>query len=512
MREGEMLLAAVNGIILLLLLSGRLHGAAANIAAAAGSGIVLLLHLGFEGPRWEMIPLYAMILLPLSGLRGVCRRRRKRVRLSIGAAALLYAAGAILLPIALPVFVFEPLAGPYRVGTATYVWTDVSRRQVHADEAGKRRKLLVQFWYPAEAKASGPAAPYLQHPHLFAQALGGHEGVPALLFDSMRLVRTRALEHAPLSGAQARYPVIVYSHGNRGWSGQSTFLTEQLASQGYIVVGIEHAGGTNVTVFPDGEVMPFYADAGTTLDNGAFDRLTDDVWVPDAKFVLDRLEELDGRKRTGGGIGEPGEAQAGLRSSSAAADRSAGQGEMAGAAERFGGRLDLERAGIVGYSLGGAAAAQLLLGDDRLRAGIDMDGGLYGSLRAPRGFDRPFMLMSADRTFRAEAMSDEALAQIGASRSEYDDTVGELLERQAQAAAGGNYRLTLPNTDHTSFSDAPLYSPLLSAASGLDARGAHEVIRVYTVAFFDKYLKGEKVEQPALEAGTEGDYKLIQGP
>ncbi|WP_235946363.1 alpha/beta hydrolase family protein [Saccharibacillus alkalitolerans] len=510
----EIVLAALNLAVLVLMLRRKTRTKGWAAAGLAGSAAALLTQVWLEGARWELIPLYAILLLPAAVmLRRIFAREEREVkkprlsrRLLAGTAALLYGTAAILLPVVLPVFAFEPLKGPYRVGTVTYAWTDQTRPQVHAQNPAKRRELLVQFWYPTDEDAAGAAAPYLSDPRVFAEAFAGNEGVPPLLFDSMRLVRTHSRAAAPLSAAKREYPVVIYSHGNRGWSGQSTFLTEQLASEGYIVVGIEHAGGTNTTVFPDGEVMPFYADAGQELDNGAFDRLADDVWVPDVKFVLDRLEEIADR---GGGRGGPESGGSDAQSGSPGSAE-AGSG-ISEAAERFAGRIDTERMGIVGYSMGGAAAVQTLLSDDRLKAGIDMDGGFYGSLRAPNGIGRPFMLISADSTFRPDSMSDEALAQIGASRSEYDETVGELLERQAHAADGGNYVLTLAHTDHTSFSDAPLYSPLLSAASGLDPRGAHAVIRTYTEAFFGKYLKGERVDLSALEAGTENDHTLIKG-
>ncbi|WP_172195405.1 alpha/beta hydrolase family protein [Saccharibacillus qingshengii] len=514
MRSLEILLAVVNLAVLALMLWKKTRSIGWAAVGFSGSAAVLSAQVWLEGARWEMIPLYALTLLLAgmmlrrmwAGKESEAKKRRLGFRLLTGAAALLYGTAAVLLPVVLPVFKFVPLEGPYPVGTVTYAWTDESRPQVHTQEAAKRREILVRFWYPTDGSASAQAAPYIAHPRIFAEAFGRNEGVPSLLFDSMRLVRTHSQPAAPLSAAKHEYPVVIYSHGNRGWSGQSTFLTEQLASQGYIVVGIEHAGGTNATVFPDGEVMPFYADAGQKLDNGAFDRLADEVWVPDVKFVLDQLETIEGRNN-GDAKPETGSADA---KNGSPASLEAGSG-VAEAAERFGGRLDTKRMGIVGYSMGGAAAVQALLSDDRLKAGIDMDGGFYGSLRAPNGIGRPFILIRADRTFRPDSMSDEALAQIGASRPEYDETVGELLERQAHAADGGNYVLTLKNTDHTSFSDAPLYSPLLSAASGLDARRAHEVIRVYTEAFFDKYLRGVEVELSALQAGTEGDHKLIQG-
>ena len=45
--------------------------------------------------------------------------------------------------------------------------------------------------------------------------------------------------------------------------------------------------------------------------------------------------------------------------------------------------------GVFGHSLGGATAAQLMHDDRRVRAGIDLDGTLYGPVTTA-GLDRPF--------------------------------------------------------------------------------------------------------------------------
>ena len=59
------------------------------------------------------------------------------------------------------------------------------------------------------------------------------------------------------------------------------------------------------------------------------------------------------------------------------------------------GRLDLDRIGVVGYSLGGAIAMQLCWLDDRLRAAVNIDGWLFDA--APGGWiEQPFMFISDD--------------------------------------------------------------------------------------------------------------------
>ena len=58
------------------------------------------------------------------------------------------------------------------------------------------------------------------------------------------------------------------------------------------------------------------------------------------------------------------------------------------------GRLDLSRIGMVGHSLGGAVAAEVLRTDSRVDAAVDLDV-LILPVTAARGLDRPFMVINA---------------------------------------------------------------------------------------------------------------------
>ena len=62
---------------------------------------------------------------------------------------------------------------------------------------------------------------------------------------------------------------------------------------------------------------------------------------------------------------------------------------------RFRGRLDLDRIGVVGYSLGGAIAMQLCWRDDRLKAAVNIDGWLFDAA-AGGWIEQPFMFISDD--------------------------------------------------------------------------------------------------------------------
>ncbi|WP_242432691.1 hypothetical protein [Streptomyces sp. Root1310] len=56
------------------------------------------------------------------------------------------------------------------------------------------------------------------------------------------------------------------------------------------------------------------------------------------------------------------------------------------------GTLDLTRVGAFGHSRGGAASAAVMYLDERVRAGIDLDGALDGPV-VEHGLDLPFLLM-----------------------------------------------------------------------------------------------------------------------
>jgi dienelactone hydrolase len=59
------------------------------------------------------------------------------------------------------------------------------------------------------------------------------------------------------------------------------------------------------------------------------------------------------------------------------------------------GRFDRRRLGIYGHSLGGAAAAQAMAEDHRVRAGVNIDGAMLGSV-IESGLDRPFATLLGD--------------------------------------------------------------------------------------------------------------------
>jgi hypothetical protein len=247
--------------------------------------------------------------------------------------------------------------GPYQVGTMTYHWVDESRPEIFTKDPDDRRELLVRVWYPAEVDANATPEPYGPDPDVILSFPTASIAVSAdveftLSAEELVLTPTHSYRDAPVSDGAASYPVLVFSHG---WVARPEFYAaqiEELASQGYIVVGIVHTHVAMLTVFPDGRIVPF--------SNPDWD-LTLEVGAQDQSFVLDQLALLNDAPPT----------------------------------ERFSGRLALDHVGNFGQSWGAAVVLLACLQDSRFVAAIPEDGPFPDAV-AREGLDLPVMFMKRD--------------------------------------------------------------------------------------------------------------------
>ena len=352
----------------------------------------------------------------------------------------------------IPVKPFAEPSGSYSVGTADWLWSDTTRAERYTKDPRDTRKLPIKVWYPADVSRGAPRAPYVPTPAEFG---------PNSPLKALSHVMTNSVLGAPLSSGERTYPVIVYNHG-AGWPRFSaTFITELLASHGYVVVSVEHPGMDQTVLFSDGATFnpdtllgpprDPSADPRTSLarTNDFLNTVAFPIWLDDSRFVLDKLEGLN---------------------------RAEGP---------FRGRLDLDRIGMLGWSFGGAAALEMLRTDPRVKVAVNHDGRLFGgAMTQPIG--RPFMmfhhgindLSGAPEALRAAAQ--ENLATIFG------------LDSAARARAASDwYDVTIARTNHGHFSDLPLFMSLFRDTTLLGARRDHEIIAAYTVAFFDQYLRGQ---------------------
>jgi dienelactone hydrolase len=422
------------------------------------SFLLMASHFFFEGPRWQMGPLYILTLLIIVH-QSIQLYSPLRVSYFVGLAALLCVVSAMVLSTIAPVFQLPLPTGPYRIGTNVRHLVDTSRRDPQADIPEAARELMIQIWYPTDRSAPGRFAPYRE------------KQLTNFRNRRLSLVKTHALLDVPLAQAQARYPVLIFSPSWRGQRTENTFHAEELASHGYIVVGIDHTYSTSATAFPDGRI----ARSKLTVDEDysseeAFALFVETaeqqvvVRTQDARFVLDALERFD------------------------AIDPQ----------QLLTGRLDLNRVGIVGFSFGGTVAAEACQLDRRFRAGVDMDGMLAG-VSLKHGTSVPFLFMMARDPINVESMPANVLP---AARREIEFEWKQYQQMRSSLSKFGGYWIILPGTSHANFSDSPFFSPirLRSLAGSVDPERTARLITRYSLAFFEQQLKG--IEQSLLDSAS----------
>jgi len=133
--------------------------------------------------------------------------------------------------------------GPLSVGVRTLVaehadQLDVLRATEAAPNPRYTRKLTLEVWYPAQLAAG-------QKEHtVYTDVLGSGANDPKRPNTPFQFNGRAARDAKPAPAAAGRYPLVIVSHGYPGSRLQMSYLTENLASKGYVVVAIDHPEST----------------------------------------------------------------------------------------------------------------------------------------------------------------------------------------------------------------------------------------------------------------------------
>lgn len=314
---------------------------------------------------------------------------------------------------------------------------------------------MVQLWYPAADTAGTQRAPYLTELDELRSVIDEEDAA------WYRSVTTNAWLDAPVAATESGHPVLVFSHGLGSRRAHYSILAEGLASQGFLVAAIDHPFGAGAVAFPDGRVVeqhPLWSEiqppAYPIEERFRFTDERAEVWANDARFVLDRL----------------------------GAENQSGP---------FAGRLDLDRAGVLGHSVGGKAAVIACMLDDRFDACLNLDGWPMHSHVELYGLDQPFMYVEDVRD-----VTQEELDSWDSSLAEYARNMRDLRLRKERLLDGMRataYHVSVRGIRHAYFTDLPLLYPASADPDATsDPADALETILGYAVAFFTEHVVGEE--------------------
>lgn len=425
----------------LLLIPGKARIWAARIAWIAAV-CVLILHAWIEGPHWQMGPAYLGVLFLGAAfwLRGNLARRL------LAGVSLLSLAAAIALCYVLPMFKLPAPTGPHPIATTIFSLTDPGRME-DAVHDGSHREIVVQAWYPAR-EAHGKLAPYRRCAETTAAS------------SYQCYIPTHAYENGAVASTGAPFPVLLLDPAMYTRRTAYGFLTEELASLGYVVFAIDHPYNSGPVELANGKVLRPPPTSSALEHPGpggveGFYRWIDpelEKQTDDTLFLLNTLEKWN-------------------------ADPS----------NNFYHRLDLARVGTIGHSMGGSVATEAAVRDSRIRAVFNMSGPLVGRARQD-GVKVPFFFM----TEQVPMPDDAELARMNLDArvgSEIDITY--MKEVVSMLSREGGYFAELPTGNHGIFTDKGLFSQV-ARVSGEDpavTRRMHDVITQYAVAFFQQALQ-----------------------
>jgi len=348
-------------------------------------------------------------------------------------------------------------SGPYQFTLNDSELIDTSRKDPWGKDTIEYRRLMISRFDPLPLDTSYCAVnakvDYMS-PNISAamDSIFAPLGFPAGVFEGLDLVY-----QVSFCRGNETWPIVLFSPGFNSTRNLYSLLAQEVTSQGYTVITIDHPFDTNVE-FPDG-TFAVGGNVNFSDTNSILHAL--DIRVRDILFVLDTL-----------GI----EHNAPLNAS----------------AFGFGG------------SFGGAAIAAAMLNDTRLRGGVNLDGKLFGKVittglgRPQPGINQSFILWGASGHNRS-------------SEPEWG-TFYESLKRESIYER----ELGLLNASHITFSDLPLVvdftgttlpAKARAVAGFLPGRRVLQILSGYLSNYFQFVLRGNEGEE--LLSGPSKDYPEV---
>jgi predicted esterase len=382
-------------------------------------------------------------------------------------------------------------SGPFGIGRVGYEWIDASRPDtfsidpVSADAPHAPRALMVYLWYPTPKKVSEKSGIYLPG----AKQMDANSEVRSLVKEEFGEVwpqivsgdlKSHAHENAPIVKSPKSLPVVIFSHGLGSSGFEYTSWIEDLVSNGYVVVAIEHTYTAFAVLFPDGKVVPHRQDptpAGLSPEQRMQRMMTSTgleiaQGASDVVFALNKLSSLN----------------------------RSGQKDFA-----LGGKLDLTRVAAAGHSAGGSYAARACQLDARLRACMSLDGALppvsaFPEFPDKKKFQQPVLLLEVDHTGDRMPFSPE----------QYNDFL-KIKDAELKLCPPGSYDVLLKSAGmyHGSFSDYRLLAAARHPSETKEALYNLSLIESFSRAFLDKSLNHAK--EPLLDSPSQSSEARVEG-
>ncbi|TPN82157.1 alpha/beta hydrolase [Aquimarina algicola] len=427
--------------------------------------LILLLHVLIEGVRWQIyLGYFAFVLCAILFIKQNFIKWQKITLSAFGIISCLF---SIALGVAMPVIQFPEPSGSFSIGVESIYLEDKTRKEILTRDNKDYRKLTAHIWYPSYDKIHKPEK-YMDNG--VAEAFATSKGMPSFIASHFDLTKIH-IEHSLPIIKDKKMPVIILSHGLLWNSEMYVSIIEEIVSQGYIVVGIDHLYESFFTTHKgekikwnqdnidrmnvglDFKYMKSKMDLGLNEKNDkirtqAIEELIEylpyfeslDRWSDDISFVIDQILLLNTKPES-----------------------------------FLYQKINQEQIGLLGHSWGGAAVVQQSTANPKIKAVINMDGAQWG--RASDSILKtPLMLMHADR--------------------DYSTFFTPNFYVYHKIAKNDVYLATITSADHANFGDLSYWSKIksLTQTGTIHEERMSHITNKLILCFFDKYLKGKDVK------------------
>lgn len=277
--------------------------------------------------------------------------------------------------------------------------------------------------------------------------------------------------------AQSSCPVVLFSHGAFGYYESNTSTYMELASNGYVVISLDHPYHSFFTEDTDGklitvdpaflqEVMYVNENNVPEKDIHALSHQWLEIRTADIDCVLDSVEEAK---------------QSGTVNDAWFIENE----DEKSAIESVLAMADVEKIGLMGHSLGGAASVSVGRYRDDVDAVIDLDGTMLGE--QINFADGKYQYVEEPYPIPVFALDSEShYSQCQEYGSQYVNQY--VLEHALDAK-----HEYIPGAAHMNFTDLPLFAPPLAAMLGtgtVDATECIETMNEMVLEYMNYYLAG----------------------
>ena len=275
-----------------------------------------------------------------------------------------------------------------------------------------------------------------------------------------------------------KFPLVVFSHGAFGYYQSNTSTYQELASNGYVVVSLDHpyhsfftndTNGEVITVNPQflQEVMYVNEDSTPEAEINELSHKWLAIRLDDLSYAIDSIKEA--------------KAENTLSSNWFMTEKN-GENDLLKVLFM----TDIEKIGVMGHSLGGAASVTLGRERDDIDAVIDLDGTMLGE---------QISFENGEYQYNDEPYPVPILAIDTEYHYTEAQNYGNLYVNNEVLSNAVDARHTyFKNSGHMNFTDLPLFAPALAEMLGIGEIDATECIKTtneIVLEYMNHYLKGE---------------------